>query len=365
MKPTGGRKATVRLRTHAHGCPSVSDFRQFSVSTCCSAWRNGVVSAVICLAFAGTDTANAQDRVWTFRDLPYYEPLKADPRAARLTLIVPAWAKEFPHSTEPGNRSVWQITLGRELPILGWRSQTDDGRAGKKEWGVGLWIPVSFHMIEDFKDESAPIVDTDYRFGLMTKFQYGLTEKIWLGVRLTPWAHESTHLGDEYTINASRRPGFERINPSFEYLEYGFSYEQVFGEAMLTLRHGGIHLHGDDGYYSNHLLGSDEPTLTPSEKNFEPSLGVEWRGWNWRKRDVFVSLDIRRKLAYEFHRKPGDTETKHWSYSFAIGRTVPEGTANIPVKDYFVYLYRGVNPFGQLRAQTDFWFAGIGWTFGI
>ena len=49
----------------------------------------------------------------------------------------------------------------------------------------------------------------------------------------------------------------------------------------------------------------------------------------------------------------------------AIGRTVPEGTADIPLRDYFVYFYRGVNPFGQLREQDDFWFAGIGWTFGI
>lgn len=134
-------------------------------------------------------------------------------------------------------------------------------------------------MIEDQKDESAPIVDTDYRFGFMMKFQYGLTETSWLGVRLTPWAHESTHVGDEYTIIASRVPGFERINPSFEYLEYGLSYERMFGEAMLTLRHGGIHLHGEDGYCSKTLLGSKEPRLTPSEKNFESSFGAEWRGW--------------------------------------------------------------------------------------
>jgi hypothetical protein len=301
---------------------------------------------------------------WHFKDLPYYEPLKADPRAARISLIVPAWSKEFPHSFEPGNRFVWQITLGRELPIFGVRTQTDDGRAGVGEWGAGLWIPVSFHMIEDHKDESAPIVDTDYRYGFMTKFQYGINETSWLGVRLTPWAHESTHLGDEYTIIAQRDPDFKRINPSFEYLEYGISYERMFGENMLTIRHGGISLHGDDGYYSDHLLG-EPPTLTPSEKNFEPSFGVEWRGWQRGNRDFFASLDLRHKLAYEPHRAPGEEESKHWSLSLALGRTVPEGTGNIPLKDYFIYFYKGVNPFGQLREQKDFWFAGIGWTFGI
>jgi hypothetical protein len=314
-------------------------------------------------------SASAQGNVWTFEDLPYYEALKSDPRAARMTLIVPAWSKEFPHSFEPGNRFVWQITLGREVPIVGWRTQRDDGRAGNKEWGLGLWIPVSFHMIEDHKDESAPIVDTDYRYGFMTKFQYGLTDESWLAVRLTPWAHESTHLGDEYVIIAQRpregRPAFERVNPSFEYLEYGVSYERIFGDAMLTLRHGGINLHGDDGYYSDHLLGSDEATLTPSERNFEPSFGVEWRGWPRGNRDLFVSVDARHKLVYNFHRAPGEEETKQWSFSIALGRTVPERTRGVPLRDYFVYLYRGVNPFGQLREQKDYWFAGFGWTFGI
>lgn len=325
-----------------------------------------VSAAAALLIVACVSSVDAQVNTWNFEDLPYYEPLKSDPRAARMTLIVPAWSKEFPHSFEPGSRFVWQITLGRELPIVGWRSQRDDGRAGQGEWGAGLWIPVSFHMIEDHKDESAPIVDTDYRYGFMTKFQYGLTETSWLGVRFTPWAHESTHLGDEYVIIAQRRPDFERTNPSFEYLEYGISYErELAAGGMLKLRHGGITLHGDDGYYSNHLIGSDDPTLTPSERNFEPSLGVEWTGFRRGDRDLFVSLDARHKLVYDFHRDPGEEETKQWSFSVAAGRTVSEGTQGIPLRDYFAYFYRGVNPFGQLREQKDYWMAGIGWTFGI
>ena len=337
--------------------------------------RRVLIRVAVLIACIPVDRAAAQSttqddglHTWTFKDLPYYEPLKSDPRAARMTLIVPAWSKEFPHSVTPGTRFVWQITLGRELPIIGVRTQTDDGRAGAGEWGMGLWIPVSFHMIEDHKDESAPIVDTDYRFGMMAKFQYGLSDESWLGVRFVPWAHESTHLGDEYTILAQQTfpDSFERVNPSFEYYEYGVSYERMFGGNMLTLRHGGIQLHGDDGYYSDHLIGETEPTLTPSEKNFEPSFGVEVRGWPMGNRDWFVSLDLRHKLAYNFHRPAGEEESKHWSYSLAVGRAIPEQSNNrIPLRDYFFYWYKGVNPFGQLREQSDFWFAGIGWTWGI
>jgi hypothetical protein len=304
---------------------------------------------------------------WSFRDLPYYEPLTAEPGAARMELTIPAWAKEFPHSEEPGTRFAWQITLGRELPIVGLRSEKLDGRASKGEWGLGLWTPVSFHVIEDFKDESAPIVDTDYRFGTMVKFQYGIKDDLWLGVKFVPWAHESTHLGDEYVIIAQRDRAFKRINPSFEYYEYGISIEKVFGADRLQLiaRHGGINLWGEDGYYSDRLLGEEERTLTPSEKNYEPSFGVEARGRQIASRHVFASVDARHKLVYAFDRAPGETEEKQWSMKVAAGLAAPEGTRGIPLKAVYLHYYRGVNPYGQLRTQKNFWTVGVGWIFGI
>ena len=76
-------------------------------------------------------------------------------------------AKEFPQSIEPGTRFSWQITLGREIPIFAVSTQIADGEMDPKEWGLGVWTPVHFHVIEDFKDPSAPIVDTDYRSGAM------------------------------------------------------------------------------------------------------------------------------------------------------------------------------------------------------
>jgi hypothetical protein len=304
-----------------------------------------------------------------FRDLPYYEPLRAEPRAARILLLIPAWSDEFPHSEKPGTRFAWQIVLGRELPIIAASSQRLDGPTDTNNWGLGLWIPVSFHVIEDFKDESAPIVDTDYRFGFMLKFQYGVTDNVHLGVRFVPWAHESTHLGDEYTIVAVRRFGdaFERVNVSYEYREYGISLE---GEGLFRendnwiVRHGGITPWGTDGYYSNHLLGTAEPVLTPSLKNYEPSLGFEYRLPEWRGRQTYASLDLRHKLVYNYHQTPDNPERQQWSWTLQVGRTVPDNTSGAPLKQYFFQLYRGVNPYGQLRSQSDYWSAGFGWVFG-
>ena len=116
-----------------------------------------------------------------FRDQPFYDPLRAEEHAARIQLLIPAWSDEFPDSETSGSRFAWQITLGRELPIVTFSSQVTDGAMDSGEWGLGVWTPISFHMVEDFADESNPIVDTDYRFGSMVKFQYGLSDSLRVG----------------------------------------------------------------------------------------------------------------------------------------------------------------------------------------
>ena len=321
---------------------------------------------------AGGAPAEAQDArivdARTFNDAGYYEPLLAEPRPARTMLLIPAWSKEFPHSVDPGTRFAWQISLGDELPIFTLSDQSREGTLDRGRWGIGLWIPISFHVVEDFRDTSNPIVDTDYRFGFMLKFQKALRDDMWLGLRFVPWNHESTHLGDEYTILASRDPAFERVNVSYENWEYGLSVE---GDALFNdgdswkLRTGGRRPWGKDGYYSNHLLGSDEPTLTPSVANFEPSLGVEYRFAEWRARQLYLSADSRYQTVYTYHQTSENPEQRQWSVNVQIGRAVPDGKKGVPLKQYFFQVYRGVNPYGQLRSQKDYWSAGLGFVFGL
>ena len=303
-----------------------------------------------------------------FRDAPYYEPLLAEPRPARTMILIPAWSKEFPHSLESGTRFAWQISLGDELPILTLSNHSLDGPLGARRWGIGLWIPISFHVIEDFKDTSNPIVDTDYRFGFMVKFQKRF-ETLRLGVRFVPWNHESTHLGDEYTILASRDPGFERINVSYENWEYGISVEgqELFSQGdVWKLRTGGRKPWNADGYYSDHLLGSEEKTITPSVANFEPSVGVEYRlKESWLERQPYLSADARLQTVYNYHQTPENPEERQWSLNAQFGFAVPDGTKGVPLKQFFFQYYRGVNPYGQLRSQKDYWSAGVGFVFGM
>jgi hypothetical protein len=316
----------------------------------------------------GSSALNAQEiKTKVFRDAGYYEPLLGEPRPARTMLLIPAWSKAFPHSVEPGTRFAWQISLGDELPIVTVSNQVSDGPLSPGRWGAGLWIPISFHVIEDFKDTSNPIVDTDYRFGFMLKFQRRF-ERVGFAIRFVPWNHESTHLGDEYTLLAASDPAFERINVSYENWEYGLSIEgeELFSEGdTWKLRHGGRKPWGSDGYYSDHLLGSDEQTLTPSQANFEPSAGVEYRFSEWRGRQAYISADARYQTVYTYHQTPENPEERQWSLNWQVGRAVPEGTRGVPLKQYFVQFYYGVNPYGQLRSQKDYWSAGLGFVFGM
>jgi hypothetical protein len=210
-----------------------------------------------------------------------------------------------------------------------------------------------------------------------------MTDRISLSFKVVPWAHESTHLGDEYTLAASRSPSFERVNVSYEYWSYGISIGRRFpasslnpgdqnrfldSSGSLVLRHGGMSLWGEDGYYSNHLLGDDTPTLTPSTKSYEPSFGAELRLpvlSNARSSDArqwLISIDLRHRLQYVFHQDPVGTDRRQWSWGATIGRASQEGNRRI-LAQYFGYIYRGVNPYGQLRSQKDYWAAGVGWIF--
>ena len=91
-------------------------------------------------------------RQWAFEDKDYFNPLASEPRAARTTVEYPAVSDRFPFSrTDHPTHLVWEITLGREVPIWGKETQDRPGSPDSRcprDWGFGFWFPVSFHMIE-------------------------------------------------------------------------------------------------------------------------------------------------------------------------------------------------------------------------
>jgi hypothetical protein len=324
----------------------------------------------------------APAQIWVLQNRDYFAPLLAETHAAHVNLLFPARSVAFPYARVPGSRVVWNIDLGKETPIVGWENRIASTHAMPTGGtGVGFWLAVGFHMVEDLnKDPSSPIIDTDYRFAAQIKFQHAPLKRWCLGfatcrvgIRLAA-GHESTHLGDEFSLAAQREdPAFERVNVSYEFWDAAASFDFDFGLAgELTVRTGAVGLlKPKNGWYSPGSA-ANPPVLTPSHDNLELIAGGEvsreevWSSgipkWLFR-RDVgwFVSVEARQRTVYGYHRASRDVpEDQQWSINVMAGLRPTRRFLEKGVPDLYVRWYHGVNPFGQFRSQRNFRLFGIG-----
>jgi len=316
--------------------------------------------------------ASGQVEFWMLEGRPYFDPPAAGVREANVAALALAWADRVAFQVEPDDpRRVWDIDLGVEMPLMGWQSgPSDRGRPIAGGWGVGLWIPVDWHMIEDFVDDSAPIIDTDYRFGLAIKAQKNLGGgERWLSARVYG-GHESTHLGDEFSVVGQREfPGtFERINVSWEFVDVALAFEAAALAGLLRAYGGATRLVGEGGYYgvdSNSITESAIGPVTPSTNRTDPYGGLEMRweevfggsvGWG-----VFAGAELRWRSIYDYHKAdPEAEEDRQASINVIAGISRTGSVAGLGRVAPYVRVYRGVNPFGQFRNQPDFTLYGVG-----
>ena len=322
---------------------------------------------------------------WFLERQNYFEPIAAEPRAARINLTVPILASAVPYAQKPGKFWGWDVALGAEIPMFGFDSRTDrrrDLQAG--EQGFAFLTPVSFHMMEDLGEKSAPsapILNTDYRFGSMVKYGRGLSENWRMAVRVVPIAHESTHLGDEFILAARRNPNFKRVNVSYEYWETAgaLTGDRCFGLGVLirlgslpdevqcrtTVKAGYLRPWGySNGYYSEDLLAPEGATILPSINNGEWHFGFETMPVPTQSKlyRPFVSVDGRFKPVYDYEKtNPSQKEKVQLSWNVLVGfaRRGPQITNDVPF-NIFLRFYHGVNPHGQFRNQPNFTLIGFG-----
>ncbi|HKO57113.1 MAG TPA: DUF1207 domain-containing protein [Thermoanaerobaculia bacterium] len=332
-----------------------------------------VFMVAICAVWSA-GRAEAQAQWWTFEHRSYYDPLVAGVREAQVAALLASSTRTQFALSHKDPRVIGDVDLGVELPLFGRESSPEAGDLLKPgATGFGFWIPIDFHTIQDLNDKSAPIVNTDYRYGLMFKIRHGLSTTSWLAGRAF-LGHESTHLGDEYSIRGQRRfpQSFERINVSWQYLDLGGMYESRAG-AFRSVR-GGVTasvLPFRGSYY-----GTDADAVTISalgpvtrSKNWcDPYIGLEmqWEsvfggGVGW---DVYLSTEARWRTVYDYHKPRADaSEDRRISVNVVTGiKKTGAGTALGRVSPFLRY-YRGVNPHGQFRNQRDYTEYGVGLRF--
>jgi hypothetical protein len=328
------------------------------------------VQFAVCAITALLVATPASAQTWLFEGRRYQEPLIAGVREPHVSALGLASASRMAFQVQGDDpRRVWDIDLGVELPIVGWESRRSvNGRVPQGAFGIGFWFPIDFHMIEDFVDDSAPIINTDYRFGGMIKLQYGLGAERWLGLRMFV-GHESTHLGDEFSIVGQRTypMTFERINVSWEFLDLTALYEAV-RESMFYSVRGGVTYSLKDSYYQTDAASITQSPIgpvTPSKSRIDPYLGIEaeWEemirlGTGW---GPHASVEIRWRSIYDYHRASADMrEERQASFNIIAGiRQTGTGGALGRASPFLRY-YHGVNPHGQFRNQRDFRVYGVG-----
>ncbi len=328
---------------------------------------------------------------WFLEQHGYFDPVLAEPRAAQTTILFPARGDSVPFAVNEGRGLVWDISLGYEFPILGFSTNKgSESPAGvpAKGFGIGIWFPLSFHVLEDMgKDDSNPILNTDYRFGGTVKAQWGLADNtgFWssghIGAKLQ-FGHESTHIGDEFTLGALRAHfnEFQRVNVSYEYFDAAAGFEPNVGpdgRYQLKFRGGVIWLwHADKGWYSRELLQPYGRFIAGSARNHEPYLQLElYRqpSSGTKNLGIIGSLDLRNRTVYQYTAAATETETNlteptEWSANVMVGvRQVRSGAGPFGriSPTYYLRYYQGVNPNGQFRSQAGFHEYGFGVHFGF
>lgn len=306
-------------------------------------------------------------RVHGFEDRRYFDPLAAEPRAAQVNALAIARGRPVDFLlNDKDTRTYWDIDVGTEMPIVSRSCSDVNGRAAFNALSFGYWIAIDFHMLQALDDPSSPILNTDYRFAFANlKLQYGLSDSSQLGVRLQ-LGHESTHLGDEYSLSAdSIYPDFRRFNVSYEWIDLAIALDQHAG--LTSWRLGVVTtLPFRETYYTGDIGEVRGTPIAGSSNWWEPYGGFQRRfqpRLYGKKREIYISTDARWKTIYDYDRAPSSgAEDRQLSVNVLIGAAGTESSAQgglRRVSPYFRYYY-GVNPHGQFRNQRSFRLVGLG-----
>lgn len=140
---------------------------------------------------------------WLPEDPCLFRPFIADPRQVTFSV---GWR----WNDQVLVKNVIDVSYGDNLALYRWYNVWP--------WCGELQIEIEGALWACFDPlhESAPLINADYYVGFPLTYRVGP----W-GFRLRPF-HISSHVGDEFLLN---HPGFERRNPSAEYIDFAISYE--------------------------------------------------------------------------------------------------------------------------------------------
>ena len=256
--------------------------------------------------------------------------------------------------TRSGTHKVWDITLGKEVPIFAVAKGDQADRMKKGCWGAGLWLPVDSHFVLDFTEDQQPITNNGYHVAFAGKIVYGLSDRDQLGLKLAV-AHESDHMSDEAVINAQETYGdaFRRVDVNYQSMEVGVNWDRRHRFGTVTQRFSILWTldgWGHPGFYSPSIHGHG--SIFPSTRNYEPAYGFQYMPSATRGVRPFVALDARLRTILNYSKqRAGQKESSQFSPALVIGL---RDFAHSNTPDVIFKAYYGVNPNGQFGKQDGY-----------
>lgn len=250
------------------------------------------------------------------------------------------------------------------------------------QFTVELATPLAFDLFWDAFTNDAPIVDTDYTFGVDLTGRISLVQNHEQRFRAY-WGHISTHIGDEY-FNSARRDSipFPRINPSYFPWRVGGSdrwyYQRQVGQVFNSFVELGAQVEGSClfgcttvGYYQVDTTQTDGVAIPLIHNGIEYNATLDWKwfvnrsaaaaiGPQVRPNSINVALLVGRRRVFPYLNPPS-VPAYDPALNFVLGYSFSQGRAGLPADlELYGRLYHGPNPYGQLRNQENFNIMAVG-----
>lgn len=319
-------------------------------------WK--VLLMLLLTAFSLHITAQELPRKGFFCYAPYGRSLLADvhPNFARIDIagFSNHTAYDYSQSNKPWRMSVFGV-MGMEAPI--WRGEFQQNR-----FGVSFSITASSTIWLDIQEPTtAPVVNTDYRFGMPTTTFIHRLNKGFLrnySIAFSPYKHESTHIGDELQIQHMEQ-GYtlRRVNVSYNYAELAFTVNEPEDSwaSCHTFRLSAAVL-----YNLSRRGYNVTPADGPDQLLSQPTAPVEvWLQYQYQTKATqgglqgIVSAEIRNRAlyGYTYNGEGTQDERRIFTYNLFAGLRInaPNYSGVFSRFAVGVRAYHGNCPYGQFR----------------
>jgi hypothetical protein len=257
-------------------------------------------------------------------------------------------------------RPFFEVHLGADLPLLYLVNQKK-----KIKFSTSGYIG-NVLLIDMFEKNTSPIINTDYFFG----FQTGIIKYVDykhiknLGLKLVPVFHESTHIGDEFSLHGYNNiSDFRRVNVSYEAWEIAvvINDPDTIKTNLFSSKVGFHRLWNNaKGYYTSDSLETKGITVPASKKNYEFYLQMNLqrtKGFLCSERWMqVISAEVNNRLKFSYDINVPEKRTWNLNTYFGWKYQSRDSGSNI---GFYVRYYNGIIPNGQLRNTGGYQYFGL------